>query len=356
MPDAAGKVIDISILTAETRAGLESLRDAAAGLVELLYDPEVGEETRERVAALLIDIGPAAVKPLVDFIQTDPRRGRTDAAAILCEIGEAAVEPLLSSFEHPDADVRSTAAFMFTALRDLEHRAEDPLIGLLDDRDELVRQSAAYALGALDCHKAVPKLIALATRPIEMPDREADPEGWTTAYPYDCCAAVDALGQLGDLRAVRPLLFVVETQGVEGPLYDEAIRALGLLRDHRAAGVVRSAFEGAPFEGQHTEALAAMHGREVLEELLELASSEDADARRGVCEQLIRLGTREAAPAVARLLVDHDESVRGPAREGLAWAVDDATAAELIAGFEDPSPDVRAWTLALLPVACAWSE
>ena len=74
--------------------------------------------------------------------------------------------------------MRATVAFLFTALRDTGGVAEQPLISLLDDPDELVRQSAAYALGAHDSRREVPRLIALATRPVQMPSRDADPEAW----------------------------------------------------------------------------------------------------------------------------------------------------------------------------------
>jgi HEAT repeat protein len=356
MPESTGKVIDIAILAAETRAGLERLEQVAVALVDVLYDPAASDETHDKAAELLIAIGPAAVDPLVHFIRTDPKRGRTQAASVLCEIGEAAVDALLCCFGDPDRDVRSTAAFLFTVLRDVNGVVEDAVVGLLDDDDELVRQSACYALAALDCHKAVPKLIAVATRPLELPDRDVDPEGWAEAFPYDCCAAVEALGQLGDARAVAPLLFVVDEGGPDGPLYDEAVRALGLLRDARAVNVVRRAFDGSPYEGQFTDALAAIDGRGALGQLLELAESEDPDARRGVCEQLMRLGTPVAADAVAHLLVDPDENVRRDARRGLYWTVDADTAGELIDGLEDPSAERRAWTTNLLPVLLAWSD
>ena len=356
MRDPTGKVVDMEALVVETRAGLERLEQVACALVDTLHDVDAGEATRDKAAELLIEIGPAAVPALVDAIRRDPKRGRTEAASVLCEIGEAAVGPVIELFASPDRDVRATAAFLFTVLRDVEGAAEEALIMLLDDMDELVRQSAAYALGALDCHKAVPRLIAMVTRPLDLPDREADPDGWADAYPYDCCAAIDALGQLGDVRAVAPLLFVVECDGPDGPLYEEAVRALGMLRDVRAANVVRRAFDGSPYEGQFTDALAAIDGRAAVGDLLELARSEDPDARRGVCEQLMRLGMPVAADAVARLLVDPDESVRRDARRGLYWAVDADTAHDLIKGLEDPSPDVRAWTTDLLPLVLAWSD
>ena len=356
MTDSAGKVVDTSIITAEARVALERLRELSVELVAIVNDPDADDESADGAARLLVEIGPAAVEPLVQFICDDPKRGREAPAAILVEIGEAAVEPLLACFEHADPEVRATAAFLFTALRDPGGDAEQPLIRLLDDRDELVRQSAAYALGAHDSRRAVPRLIALATRPMQMPSREADPEAWSEAYPYDACGAVDALGQLGDPRAVQPLMFLIESQGVDGPMYDEAVRALGLLGDSRAAQVVRQAFEGARFDGVFADALVAMFGRGALEELLELAESDDAATRRAVCEDLIGLASPVAAETVAALLVDRDDDVRAAAREALGRTVDAATLEEIVTGLEDPSPEVRAWTTNLLPLSCAWSD
>ncbi len=356
MTDPAGKVVDTSIITAEARIALERLRELAAELVAIVYDPDCDDETVDDAGRLLIEIGPAAAEPLVQFVCDDPKRGREAAALILCEIGEAAVEPLLACFEHADPDVRSTAAFLFTALRDADEVAEQPLMRLLDDPEELVRQSAAYALGAHDSRRAVPRLIALATRPVQMPSREAEPEEWAEAYPYDTCAAIDALGQLGDPRAVRPLLFLIETQGADGPIYDEAVRALGHLGDLRGAQNVRQAFEGARFDGTFAEALAAMFGREALEELLELADSGDAATRRAACEDLIRLASPVAAKTVAALLVDPDDDVRATAREALGQTIDAEKLEEILTGLEDPSPEVRAWTTSLLPLSCAWSD
>ena len=356
MIDPAGKVVDISIVTAEARVALDLLRSLAVELVAVANDPDADDETAGAAERLLVEIGPAAVEPLVRFVSDDPKRGREAAALILCEIGEPAVEPLLACFEHADPEVRGTAAFLFTALRDTGGDAEQPLIELLDDGDELVRQSAAYALGAHDSRRAVPKLIALATRPCQMPSREAEPDAWAEAYPYDACAAIDALGQLGDPRAVQPLIFLIESQGADGPMYDEAVRALGLLGDFRAARVVRQAFEGARFDGVFADALVAMFGRGALEELLELAESDDAATRRAVCESLIGLASPVAAETVAALLVDPDDDVRAAAREALGQTVDTATLEEIVTGLEDPSPTVRAWTANLLPVSCAWSD
>ena len=118
MTDPAGKVVDNSIITAEARVALERLRELAAELVAIVNDPDADDATAAGAGRLLVEIGPAAVEPLVQYVCDDPKRGREAAAAILCEIGEPAVEPLLACFEHADPDVRATVAFLFTALRD----------------------------------------------------------------------------------------------------------------------------------------------------------------------------------------------------------------------------------------------
>jgi HEAT repeat protein len=354
--DPIAKVVDSSIVTAEVRVTLERLRELAGELATMLFDPEADETAVDRAAELLLEVGPAAVEPLVRKLCADPRRGRDVAAAVLAEMGEPAVEALLTCFTHEDADVRATTAFLFTALRDHSGRAERPLIELLDDADELVRQSAAYALGAQDSRKAVPRLIALATRPVQMPPNDAGEEAWADAYPYDTCAAVDALGQLGDLRAVRPLLFLIESQGAEGPIYEEAVRALGTIGDPRGAQAVRQAFEATRSEAAFADVLAAMFGIGAVDELSDLADSEDPVTRRSVCEELIRLGSPRAAATVAALLVDPDDDVRAAAREALTQTADDAIVQEIVAGLEDSSSEVRAGTIELMPLILAWGE
>lgn len=356
MADPIAKVVDSSIVTAEVRVTLERLRALAGEVAAMLFDPEADDEAVDRAGGLLLDIGPSAVEPLVQRLCADPRRGRDVAAAVLCEMGEPAVEALLTCFTHEEADVRATAAFLFTALRDPAGSSERPLIELLDDPDELVRQSAAYALGSQDSHRAVPRLIALATRPVQMPPHDADDEAWADAYPYDTCAAVDALGQLGDLRAVRPLLFLVESQGAEGPIYEEAVRALGLIGDPRGAQAVRQAFEATRTEAAFADVLAAMFGVGAVDDLSDLAESDDTITRRSVCEELIRLGSPRAAASVASLLTDPDEDVRMVAREALGRTADAAVVDEIVAGLEDPSVDVRSMAVELMPVLLAWSE
>ena len=332
------------------------MTELAAELAGMLFDPDAADDAIDHAGGLLLDIGPSAVEPLVKRLCADPRRGRDVAAAVLCEMGEPAVEALLTCFTHEEADVRATAAFLFTALRDPIGRAEEPLIELLDDPDELVRQSAAYALGVQDSHKAVPRLIALATRPVQMPSHDADEEAWADAYPYDTCAAVDALGQLGDLRAVRPLLFLVESQGAEGPIYEEAVRSLGLIGDPRGAQAVRQAFEATRTEAAFADVLAAMFGVG--------RRRRPHRPRRERRRRHAPLGVRGAHPAGLAACGCHRRgAARRPGRGGPHGCARGAGAdrrrrvvEEIVAGLEDPSVDARAMAVELLPVLLAWSD
>ncbi len=343
-------------VTAEVRAALGRLRGAAARLVTVFCDEGAGEDERAEAEELLVEMGSAAASALVDRFRQGPGRERKGLGGILRRIGEPAVEPLLVCLAEADAGVRAAVAFLFADLYDPAGRADQPLIDLLDDADEMVRQMAAFALGARGCRRAVPRLIALATRPIEVPRRDLDPEGWLLSCPHDCRAAVEALGRIGDHRAVPPLVFLVETQGVDGPMYEEAVRALALLRDERGADVLERALEDERSRTTFANALATFYGPEAIGPLLDLATSESPWDRRAVCKGLISLGEPSLAEFVADLLVDFDEGVREDARAALSQTIERRTVDELIAGLEDPSPDVRAWAVGLLPLACAWSD
>jgi HEAT repeat protein len=134
------------------------------------------------------------------------------------------------------------------------------------------------------------------------------------------------------------------------------VRALGLIGDARGAQAVRQAFEATRSEGAFADVLAMMFGHGALEELLELAESDDPVTRRAVCDELVRLASPRAAETVAALLMDPDPDVRLAAREAVARTADEEIVAEVIAGLEAPSPDAREFTVSLLPITLAWSD
>jgi HEAT repeat protein len=79
------------------------------------------------------------------------------AAATLVAIGTPAFKPLMDSLRSPSWIARRHAAWALGALED--HRAVDPLMDLLDDREAGVREQVCWALGALGDERALHRLL-----------------------------------------------------------------------------------------------------------------------------------------------------------------------------------------------------
>jgi len=151
------------------------------------------------------------------------------------------IEMLIGNLKHHDRFVRREAAL---ALGKLQAQAVEPLIALLSDHHSVwdAAQDAAWALGEIGDLQAVEPLITVLDK------------------PYVAGRAIEALAKLGDPRMVEPLIRLFKTQRVTSiatilgnfgdrravePLIDAlqdrdpsvrfyVARALGKLRDKRA--------------------------------------------------------------------------------------------------------------------------
>jgi HEAT repeat protein len=101
-------------------------------------------------ADALIEIGPIAVKPLIESLSSERVNVRCDATRALGELGEvSAVEPLIGMLTDEWVNVRIYAVQSLGKLGDA--LAVDALVGVLNDDNEnvLVRAGAAQALGQI---------------------------------------------------------------------------------------------------------------------------------------------------------------------------------------------------------------
>lgn len=146
--------------------------DLIARLIEQLASDD--EVVRVQAGELLLQMGTAAVRPLVDALQNPRHPARPMIAATLGQLGDRrAVEPLIAALQDPDKAVRFHAALALAKLKD--RRAVRPLIRALFDEmpplepDPLtgelltVRAAAAQALGELRATEAIPALRVLLT-------------------------------------------------------------------------------------------------------------------------------------------------------------------------------------------------
>lgn len=185
----------------EAVMALGEIRDSRAvmPLIEVLE----GEDTiyvRCGAAEALGAIGDAkAVQPLISILKNEEEVFvLSEAVLALGKFGEPkAVLPLIELFENEDSNL---AEHIKWALVDIGQPAVISLIQSLNHNHPLVRQRAARTLGEMHEQNALLPLI----------DRlafEKDPEVLSFI--------VEALGQLGDRRAVKPLLNIIQTTTTE---------------------------------------------------------------------------------------------------------------------------------------------
>jgi HEAT repeat protein len=166
--------------------------------------------------------------------------------------------------------VRATATTAVLSLPDSESAAS--LIPLLDDKDEFVRQEAAYALGKTRSESAVSPLIerlardkkhgvrgaavvalgeirsesgVVALSQILRPDlaaasqKKKKSKGKENVFVLR--SAARSLGQIGSRAGVPALLAVVQDENAEGDVRREAANALGSIGDPAALPTLNSA-------------------------------------------------------------------------------------------------------------------
>jgi HEAT repeat protein len=212
----------------------DRIREAAAGALDSLGWQPVDDAQRALRAVALAKfeeaaaLGSAAVGPLAFALRDRSFHLRTGAARALGQIGDLqAVEQLTSTLGGHDWGVRRAACQALGQLGDVK-AVEQFLRVALGDRDWNLCRAACEALGRLGDARAVPTLAAALsaadrglradiTRALEM----IDPH-WNTAAATEATifaliealqdqqpdvqgAAAEALGQIGDPRAVAPL-------------------------------------------------------------------------------------------------------------------------------------------------------
>lgn len=246
------------------------MSDSVAEHIAALHDAdwEVREDAALALGALQ---DPRGVLPLIHALKDSDRAVRQAAISSLTSLGHAAVEPLGVALQDPNVTVQESAASILVHIAD--HRVVDPLMTALLSPNWIVRMYAAQALGRVTVPHAVNALIMLLQDPVQavrdaamtalqaMRD-QAVPlllealahQDWhvrlrtvealgilksQTAVPAlldhlnqepDTAVRQDmirALGEIGDVRAVPPLLALLDDRRVKRQVID----ALGKLGD-----------------------------------------------------------------------------------------------------------------------------
>lgn len=231
--------------------------------------------------ALVHVIGSLNKKPAVDTLLAELKHPsyviRKRAAGELGGFKERrTVEPLIAMLENRDEakSIRAAAAVSLGALKD--ERAIAPLQAALEAEHAEIRLQAAAALGILKDAKAVPKLSQMVENPLEADNVRA--------------AAAAALGNIGDKTSEAVLIRALDIR--VGEVANNAIVALGKLKSEAAVPrLVDILGDKAITLDASTDALAK------------------ASARTKAATALGEIGGTLAAEAVGKRLVDDTEYI-----------------------------------------------
>ncbi len=199
---------------------LGEIRDTLA--VEPLISklPDKAHEVREYAAGALGKIKDnRAVEPLSNTLKDKNLDVRLTVIASLGEIKDtSAVLPLIESLQDTITNVRRYAAEALGIIQD--NRAVKSLIVALEDKYISVGAMAAWALGEIkDTCATQPLIRVLMERhyvdidPLEDMNRNRKEKmiEWVNRLVHKQVKAVEALGKIGNARAIEPLIKVLET-------------------------------------------------------------------------------------------------------------------------------------------------
>jgi len=213
----------------------------------------IGQYGVSGIATTIAERLPAASKQLA----ADDKLMASLALTALVKLRQASTVPAIAlQLGSPDPDIRWQAANAIARIRDGIANAVPGLLPLLADKDELVRASAARALGVAKAKAAVEPLVQLLS----------DKDERVVA------SAISALGSIGDPRSVEALIaigtrlldgyrsFNRERDGVPSQqnllLFD--LTALGQIHDSRALPFLKTARTALAAFGREPEAEIAV--------------------------------------------------------------------------------------------------
>ena len=293
---------------------------AIAPLVNALRDED--SVVWRRAAEVLGELSDEqAVGPLICVLEDEASIVRRRAAEVLGKIGhERAIEPLINAFRDDDPVVRRRAAKALGQIG--AERAVGPLIAALADKDPSIRRGAIEALGTI---LEVPQLVDLASEAKSVRQSGAR-----------------ALGQLGDKRAVEPLIATLRDRDPSVRL--RAAEALGQLGDKRAveALIVATIRNRDPsVRRRAADALGKLKAEQSVEPLINALQDDDPVVRLQAAEALGRLKDERAVEPLINALQDDDPAMRLQAAEALGRLRDERAVEPLIDALQDKNPSVR---------------
>jgi HEAT repeat protein len=277
------------------------------------------------------EIGAPAVEPLIATLEDEAWHVRQAAAEALGKIGDVqAVESLITALKDENYRVRAQAALSLGQIGDT--RAVRPLAALLRDDEDWLLERTAEALGYIgpEAEKAVPDLIQALeygkkrSYIIRALAKIGDPRATESFIDIalkskdssEYKAAIEALGDFGDARAVKDLILLLEDEETLKNLY--ARSALVKIGAPAVEPLIATLENPNVHAVDALDEIADVRAVEPLISLLKDRGYLKASDSSKVCSSAIRalgnIGTPEAVAHLVTLLQDEDDWVRKMAK------------------------------------------
>lgn len=240
-------------------------------------------------------------KPLIEAIRSDYPEVKIFATKELVKLKDpSVVDVLIQAISDTSEEVRIE---VIQALGEVgDERAVKPLINALNDESLDVREVAAKSLGKLRKPEAGDALISALSNNTDL---------------SIVCACIEALGYLGDARAVDPLLGFLTNK--ESKIRECTAAALGKLRDSRAVDALIAALSDTEerVRWYAADSLGKIGNPLCTDSLIKLLSDTSARVRESAVTALGQIGNQQAIESLIKALQDVDKRVAEQAAESL---------------------------------------
>lgn len=344
-PEYWSKALENGKRTSDRVRIVEELR--SSGNVTPAFFPMLQEQLKTQKApevktALVRILGEkrdtSSVATLTEIIE----RGNTDTAInemnkeiafALGNLGEAkAVPTLLQMLKFRDIYTRIEAIAALGLLKAQD--AVEPLLAIAEDDsgEPYVTKKAIIALGDIGDPRAVPALVKLMFK--ERSGKSFYVESSYALYQLGLPAA-EALRPLVEGKAQDLVKWAQENRVIEPALYAKAAQVLGDLHDAKAENAL---LEKLNFQSDFldvklfvrmrmADALGRLRSKAAVSKLSGMLNEEEANARGEYIRALIRIGDKQAVPALVKSASVGSWDAREPAMVGAAMLGDETTVA-----------------------------
>ncbi|MBI2469798.1 MAG: HEAT repeat domain-containing protein [Planctomycetes bacterium] len=240
-------------------------------------------------------------KPLIEAIKSEYPEIRIFAAKELVKIKDPSViGVLIDAASDKQEEVRIEVIQTLGEIGD--ERAVKPLIYTLGDESLVVREKSANALGKLGRPEAEESLISALNSNTNL---------------SIVCAIIESLGQLGDTRAVEPLIAFLGHK--EAKIRECTAASLGKLRDTRAVESLIAALndEQERVRWYAADSLGKIGDPASVDSLIKLLSDTSARVRESAVTALGQIGNQQAIESLVKALQDVDKRVAEQAADSL---------------------------------------